>query len=184
MYKTAKNALWNHTGRLSISSRLLIGEPLAYKDYPRRLNSSSPMSQQSTPEIGATSQASFQVDPPDLANSIAKEPQDVYPAVFATSRLVALMEIACARILVPHLDSTQLSVGVRIDANHTAATGVGGKVTARATYKGREGKLFVFDVVAEDSHGEVGKAMHTRAIIDRARLESSAEKRAKPRGNL
>ena len=113
----------------------------------------------------------------DLASAVALEDQDAYPAVFATSRLVALMEVAASRALNPLLQQGQLSVGVSVDVTHSAPTPVSALVTAEATYKGQEGKLFVFDVVARDAGGEVGRAVHRRAIIDQEKLEGKAQKR-------
>ena len=52
--------------------------------------------------------------------------------------MVALMELAAARVLVPLLEPGELSVGVSIDARHTAATPAGAKVTARAVFRGME----------------------------------------------
>ena len=42
-----------------------------------------------------------------------------------------------------------------------------------------EGKLFVFDIVANDEGGEIGKAVHRRAIVHVARLEGKAQARTK-----
>ena len=135
-----------------------------------------------TLQAGTTGTATIQVSSTDLATAISTDPEDKFPAVLATSRLVALMEIASARLLKPHLGPGQLSVGVSIDVSHTAATPPETLVTATATYTGREGKLFLFDVVAMDAGGQVGKAVHKRAIVDRERLESSAKRRLESQG--
>lgn len=87
------------------------------------------------------------------------------------------MEVASARALNPLLQDGQLSVGVSVDVTHTAPTPVGAVVTAEATFKRVEGKLFVFEVVGRDEGGEVGRAVHKRAIIDRERLEGKALRR-------
>ncbi|KAI1465551.1 HotDog domain-containing protein [Daldinia caldariorum] len=135
------------------------------------------MSSSNTPPIGISSSASLQVSAADLASAISADAQDAFPAVFATSRLVALMEIASARVLQPYLKSSELSVGVTIDVSHTAPTPQNAPVTAKATYTGKEGKLFVFDVIATDDGGEVGTAVHKRAIVDAQRLVAKAGKR-------
>jgi len=129
------------------------------------------------PKIDATATAQLTVSGSDLASALPLEPEDAFPAVFATARMVALMEIACARLLRPCLLEGQLSVGVSIDATHSAPTPEGATVTATARYVGRDGKLFVFEVVASDDGGEVGRASHKRAIVDVARLEGSASRR-------
>lgn len=76
----------------------------------------------SQPEEGTTAIGVFNVQPTDLASVISPDPNDVYPPVLATARLTAFMEIVCARMLVPHLRPGQLSVGVKVDLLHTAAT--------------------------------------------------------------
>jgi fluoroacetyl-CoA thioesterase len=105
-------------------------------------------------------------------------PDETFPAVFATTRMIALMEMAGARVLKPLLQSGEMSVGVTVDIVHSAATPIGAKVTATATYRGRDGKLFAFDVIAHDPAGEIGRGTHKRAIISRERLVSGAAKRA------
>ena len=87
------------------------------------------------------------------------------------------MEIVCARMLVPHLEPGQLTVGVRVDMTHSAATPANEDVTVHATYRGKEGKLFAFDVVANDAGGPICKALHTRAVVDEQRLMGGIKKR-------
>ena len=72
-----------------------------------------------------------------------------------------------------------MSVGAHVDVSHSAATPIGAKVTATARYRGRDGKLFVFDVVAHDAGGEIGRGTHKRAIISRDRLLAGAARRKK-----
>jgi predicted thioesterase len=125
--------------------------------------------------VGDTADASFVVQPSDTAKALST--QDDFPDVFATSRMVALMELAAARALKPLLQPGQMSVGVTLNIRHTAATPVGGKVRAVATYLGPEGKLFRFKVQAFDDAGPIGEGEHTRAIIDAERLVTGAARR-------
>jgi len=113
----------------------------------------------------------------DTAQHIALAPEDCFPAVFATARMIALMEVAAARAMRPLLGSGQLSVGVSLDVRHTAATPVGSQVRATANYLGTEGKLLRFKIEAFDDAGLIGTGEHTRAVVDTARLLSGAEKR-------
>jgi predicted thioesterase len=64
-----------------------------------------------------------------------------------------------------------------MDVSHTAATPEGVEVVATARYVGREGKLFLFEVVAEDRGGEIGRATHRRAIVSSDRLVAGAARR-------
>jgi fluoroacetyl-CoA thioesterase len=132
-------------------------------------------------ELNATATAQIVVGPADLANSLPIEMGDSFPAVFATARMIALMEIAASRVLQPVLGPGELSVGVTVDVNHTAPTPPGAQVTATARYTGREGKLFVFEVSVADAGGEVGRGWHKRAIVSHERLQNGAAKRVDAR---
>ncbi|GAA6614978.1 thioesterase family protein [Scytonema sp. NUACC26] len=129
------------------------------------------------PEISTIASAQLVVEDRDLASTISRESQDVFPPVFATARMVALMETAAARVLREFLEPGELSVGVSVDVSHTAATPLGITVTANARYVGQENKLFVFEVWAEDSGGEVGRGTHKRAVVNVERLLAGATRR-------
>ena len=128
-------------------------------------------------EIDATSTAHLVVGANDLASSLSSEYGDSFPAVLATARMVALMETAAARALQPLLGPGELSVGVTVDITHSAPTPPGVLVTATARYTGREGKLFVFEIMAHDQGGEIGRGSHKRAIVETERLQRAAAKR-------
>jgi len=128
-------------------------------------------------EAGTTSEARMDVRFSDTAQALQLSGEDRYPPVFATSRMVALMEIAAARMLNRLLQPGQLSVGVNVNIRHTAATPVGGAVRAVATFLGQEGKLYRFRVEAFDDAGPIGEGEHTRAIVSTERLMAGAEKR-------
>jgi predicted thioesterase len=129
------------------------------------------------PEINATATAELVVGPNDLASSLSAEHGDSFPAVLATARMIALMETAAARVLQPLLGPGELSVGVTVDITHTAPTPAGARVTATARFTGREGKLFVFEIIAGDAGGEIGRGSHKRAVVETERLQRAAAKR-------
>ncbi len=130
-------------------------------------------------EAGTIGRAELVVQQADCASAldVGNAPDEKFPDVFATTRMIALMEMAGARVLKPLLQEGEMSVGVTVDIIHSAATPIGAKVTATANYRGRDGKLFLFDVVAHDPGGEIGRGTHKRAIISRERLLSGAAKR-------
>jgi fluoroacetyl-CoA thioesterase len=130
---------------------------------------------------GDTGQAEILVQHSDTAKVLALSSEDSFPEVFATSRMIALMELAAARAMRPALKPGQLSVGVSLNVKHTAATPVGGRVRAVATYQRMDGKLFIFKVEALDDAGLVGDGEHSRAIIDTDRLLQGAAKRGPQR---
>ena len=134
---------------------------------------------QSEPSIGQQASASLVVGDGDLASAVGLEKGDEFPRVFATARLVALMEVAASRVLKPHLSTGELSVGTLVDVVHTAATPPGATVTAEARLVARDGKQWVFEVVAKDEGGEVGRGRHARAVITAERLAAGAAKRGR-----
>ena len=100
------------------------------------------------------------------------------PAVLATGYLVGLVEWACMRLVVPHLDwPREQSVGIDIRLSHQAPTPPGLTVTVRATLLRVDGRRLHFEVSAHDGVDEVAKGTHDRAVIDTARFaEKSAAK--------
>ncbi|HVR43149.1 MAG TPA: thioesterase [Thermoanaerobaculia bacterium] len=113
----------------------------------------------------------------DLASSLSPDPEDRFPRVFATARMVAMMELTAARLMRPLLGKGELSVGVSIDVVHEAATPPGVEVKTTARFLGTEGKTFLFEVTAEDPGGRIGAGKHRRAIVTDERLVSGAAKR-------
>jgi predicted thioesterase len=128
-------------------------------------------------EPDATATAELMVEVPDLATVLELSPSDTFPAVFATSRMIALMEVAAARLMRQCLGQGELSVGVSVDVVHSAATPLGSRVTAQARYLGSEAKLFKFEVIAWDEGGLIGRGIHQRAIVSAERLVRGALRR-------
>jgi predicted thioesterase len=128
-------------------------------------------------EPGHSAQAEFVVQRSDTAKQLAISVEDDFPEVFATSRMIALMELAAARAMRPSLESGQLSVGVTINVKHSAATPIGCRVRAEATFEGMEGKLYRFKVAAFDEAGLIGEGEHLRAVVATDRLLQGAERR-------
>ena len=117
----------------------------------------------------------------DLASTLPIGDGDVFPAVFSTSRMIALMEICSARLMRPIVPAGKLSVGVGVDIANLAATPEREEVRVVSTFLGMEGKLYRVKVEVFDRGGKVGEGTHTRAIVDAGRLVEGARQRvAKP----
>jgi len=127
--------------------------------------------------IGKSAQASLNVRAADTAQALSLRSDDDFPPVFATSRMIALMEIAAARVLSPLLQPGQLSVGVGLQIQHSAATAIGQRVHAIATLQRCEGQLFHFRIEAFDTAGLIGSGEHARAIVGSERLLAGARRR-------
>ena len=126
---------------------------------------------------GDSATAAFVATDRDMASALSVSSEDSFPEVLATSRMIALMELAGARLMKRMLEPQQLSVGVGVCIKHLAATPNNTEVTAVATFLEMEGNLFKFKVEAFDPAGKIGEGEHTRAVIDESRLLSGAQKR-------
>ncbi|MET0447991.1 MAG: hotdog domain-containing protein [Aeromicrobium sp.] len=89
--------------------------------------------------------------------------------VLATPRVLAWLEEATCAAL--DLDATQTSVGTRVELEHLAASPVGATVTATATQVYADGRLFRFQVVAQDGEGTLlASGEVRRVVVDRERF--------------
>ncbi len=121
----------------------------------------------------------YRIDKRDLAKALSIDKEDNFPEVFATSRMIALMELAAARLMKPLLKEGELSVGVNVNVTHMAATPNDQEVSAFAVFKGMAGKLYQFHVELHDAGGVAGQGTHTRAIIKTERLLKGAQERVR-----
>ena len=128
--------------------------------------------------IGDAAAATLIVGRGDSAKALSLSSHDEFPEVFATSRMIALMEVAAARVMKGLLKPGQLSVGVGVSVRHVAATPLDVEVRASATFLGVAGGRYRFKVQAFDPGGLIGEGEHTRAIVDTARLLEGARDRA------
>lgn len=103
----------------------------------------------------------------------------VMPEVFATGFLVGLLEWACIRAIMPHLDwPNEQTVGTHVDVSHEAATPPGFEVTVHVTLVELDGRRLVFEVEANDGVDVISRGRHERFVIDPARfVETVARKR-------
>jgi fluoroacetyl-CoA thioesterase len=101
--------------------------------------------------------------------------------VFATPAMVALMEQAAVACVEPHLATGESSLGIHLDVHHIAATPPGLAVEATATLTAVEGRKLTFAIEARDAVEVIGRATHTRLVVDTARfLAKLASKRPAP----
>ena len=90
--------------------------------------------------------------------------------VFATPAMIALMENAAMHAALKDLPEGFNTVGTAVNIVHSKATPKGMKVSAKATLIKIDGKRLVFDVIANDEQGEIGRGTHERFIIDTAKF--------------
>jgi fluoroacetyl-CoA thioesterase len=103
------------------------------------------------------------------------------PKVLATGYMVGLLEWACLRAIIPHLDwPNEQTVGTLVNFTHSAATPPGLTVTVRGKLEKVEGRKLSFSVVADDGIDKISEGTHERFVIDAAKFNSKlAEKAAR-----
>jgi fluoroacetyl-CoA thioesterase len=124
-------------------------------------------------KLGSEAEAIQIVTQDDIA-SILGDKGDIFPKVFATSKMVALMEIASSRVLKKFLSIGECSVGIEININHVSPTTIGAKVRAQAILIDFVDNVFTFTVQASDESGLIGEGTHKRSIVNIERLEKGA----------
>lgn len=90
--------------------------------------------------------------------------------VFATPGMIALMEQAACNAVAACLDEESTSVGTLVNITHDAATGMGKKVTAKATLTAVKGRKLVFEITAADEDKQIGKGTHERFIVNKEKF--------------
>lgn len=94
--------------------------------------------------------------------------------VFATPALIRLIERAAAELIEKNMPPESTSVGISINVKHTAPTPPGMTVRADVKIISVDGRKVVFDVVACDESGEIGRGTHERFIVDRIKFQAKA----------
>jgi fluoroacetyl-CoA thioesterase len=101
------------------------------------------------------------------------------PTVFATGFMVGLMEWTCLKLLAPHMEPGEGSLGVHIDVSHIAATVPGQTVTVDAECTKVQGRRVFFKVSAHDGIELIGEGRHERMIIPWSRFVARVNEKAK-----
>ncbi len=95
------------------------------------------------------------------------------PKVFATGFLVGLLEWACIKAVMSHIDwPREQTVGIHIDASHEAATPPGLEITVVAELTQVKGKKLVFNVEAHDGVDLISKGRHVRFVINKEQFDT------------
>lgn len=100
------------------------------------------------------------------ANTTARHYGSGLVDVFATPAMIAMMEKAAMSAVQSKLPDGYNTVGVEVSVTHTKATPKGMKVKSEATLKEVNGNKLLFEVVAWDEEGIIGKGTHRRSIIE------------------
>ena len=87
------------------------------------------------------------------------------PVVFATAKMVGLMEWACVEQMRPYYEEGEGSLGIHVDVDHTAPTLPGQVVTVETEVEEVDGRFIWFRVTAHDGIDQIGTGRHRRAVI-------------------
>ena len=101
------------------------------------------------------------------------------PKVFATGFMVGLLEWTCLKLLEPHMDDGEGSLGIHINVSHLAATVPGQTVTVEAEVTKVEGRKVSFRVKARDEIDVIGEGEHERMIVPWDKFVSKVNEKAK-----
>jgi fluoroacetyl-CoA thioesterase len=96
------------------------------------------------------------------------------PAVLSTPAMIGMMETAAARAVDPTLPVGKLTVGTRIEVEHSRAVACGARIVANARLTEVRGRFLVFEVEARCGDQVIGQGRVTRAIVDYARFAQIA----------
>ncbi|MGH9186593.1 MAG: thioesterase family protein [Acidimicrobiales bacterium] len=118
------------------------------------------------PEPGRLGAASLAVTDADTAIALCSGEVPV----LGTPRVIALCEQATLDALDGCMEAGQTSVGMRVQVDHLAPTGVGHTVRAEATLKKVEGRRLTFKVAVRDERGLVAAGTVTRVVVDTERF--------------
>lgn len=117
------------------------------------------------------------VKPEDTVRALALEADDGLPEVLATSRLLAMVELAASRAMRRVLQAGQTSLGMGTSMAHGKATAVGSQVCAVARFDSHRDGLLRFRFEVYDEAGLIADGEHTRSIVDTDRLADRARSR-------
>lgn len=124
--------------------------------------------------VGLVGETSEKVTPESSAAHIGSGNVGVY----ATPKMVLLVERTCHDLLAPHLLEGQVSVGTEINLKHLAPTPIGDVVRIRSEITEIIGNRITFQAEIWDSEELVGEADHRRVIIDVERFLKRVEGKA------
>jgi fluoroacetyl-CoA thioesterase len=134
-----------------------------------------------TLQPGARAQLAFRIPAEKTVPHLYPEAPEfrAMPTVFATGFMVGLMEWACLKVIEPHLEKGEGSLGVHIDVSHLAATVPGQTVTVDAECTKIEGRRLHFHVKAHDGLDLIGEGNHQRMIVNWEKFEARVNEKAK-----
>lgn len=130
---------------------------------------------------GAKTEFSYRVPAEKTVPNLYPEAHEFVqmPKVFATGFMVGLLEWTCLKLLEPHMDEGEGSLGIHINVSHLAATVPGQTVTVVAEVTKVEGRKVSFHVKARDEIDVIGEGEHERMVVPWDKFVSRVNDKAK-----
>lgn len=95
--------------------------------------------------------------------------------VFATPAMICLVERAAVALTEKNLPPELTTVGTVMNIKHTAPSPIGMSIRAEVKVTSVDGRKIIFDAVAFDERGEIGRGTHERFIVDRKKFQAKAD---------
>jgi predicted thioesterase len=99
------------------------------------------------------------------------------PEVYGTPIMIYHLEVTAEQAIRDYLPEGWVTVGVRVDVKHLAATPVGAKVTTRAEVIEVGDKTITFAVEAYDPFEKIGEGTHVRAPVEMDRFVKNVKRK-------
>jgi fluoroacetyl-CoA thioesterase len=98
--------------------------------------------------------------------------------VYGTPMMVMDCEQTCRLLLLQHHDAGEDSVGARVEIDHLGPTLLGQNVTVTAKVTEVALPRVLFEIEVADEIDTVGRAKHTRFVVDHAKQGERLKKKA------
>lgn len=98
--------------------------------------------------------------------------------VYATPLMVRDVENACRDLLSNYLEDTENTVGARVEIDHLGPTLAGMWVDVIVRITSLEGRRINFEIEVRDELDIVGRAKHTRFVVDLGKQKERLEAKA------
>jgi len=112
--------------------------------------------------LGITNKIMIMVTDNDTAEALGSGSVNV----FATPKMITLMEKASALLVSPYLQENETTVGTKVNIEHVVPTPVGMEVTIYSRLIGVDNRKLTFEVEAYDTYDKIGIGTHERFVVD------------------
>ncbi len=126
-------------------------------------------------ELGSFFTVQKKVSPEDAALNYGSGQLD---NLLATPSLVALVIERATKAIDPKLPQGIISVGTKMEFEHTSASVLGATVSIEGKLIDFDGKKVVISFTAFDEAGEIGSGFHERKFVSKEAMLARAEERS------